>query len=144
MVSVVYLVLVLFVKPYKRRDLDNLAIGSQFCLVCVLMGGIVIKLFDEIDELGPGYAQRVLGLSSATHVVPVMLVLNFSVLIIIVVSTSIQSTNGLGYGALQLSGDYHGSIDLSLSKGIEYHLFLSHCWSSAQDQVCGVRSNLRR
>ena len=72
--SIVYLSLVLIVRPFKRDDDNALAITAASLLLATFFAGQLIYLN---DELGPDDARRVLGLHNSYVVALVMVICGF-------------------------------------------------------------------
>ena len=51
LLTLVYTLSLLFVQPYKRRDVGVLAVGVQVALLGVFFGALNIKLYDDLAEL---------------------------------------------------------------------------------------------
>ena len=49
---IVYLALLLGTQPYKRRDLDFLSTGCQGALVCIYLGGALMRLYQDLEAEG--------------------------------------------------------------------------------------------
>ena len=143
-----YLSLLQFVQPYKRKGLNTLAIAAQFSLVCIFLGGAFIKLSSGD------------GVDSATHdgaaasdandanddnvltIVGIMVAFNFSVLVMFVTLAAIQFTTSSVLPSVRLVAS--GQVpELKLDASHRYHLFLSHVWSSGQDQMATVKRELQ-
>ena len=129
-----YLSLIQFVQPYKRKGLNTLAIAAQFSLVCVFLGGAFIKLFsgdgaDANDD-------------SVLTIVGTMVAFNFSVLVMFVTLAAIQFSTSSVLPSVRLVAN--GRVpELKLGASHRYHLFLSHVWSSGQDQMATVKRELQ-
>jgi predicted outer membrane repeat protein len=141
-ISMVYCMLLCALKPFKRRDLDLLSICSQFALVCVFLGATLLRLFQDI-EMGPGreWAVGVLGFESEDEIVAVMLVFNLSALLIAAVGIVIQSFFDHDLPTLRLM-ETREVPDLAVAQGLKWHTFVSHIWSSGQDQSALIKRQL--
>ena len=140
-----YLSLITFVKPYKRKGFNTLSIASQFSLVCVFLGGIFIKLFsgDGVESAThDGAAASEANEDSVLTIVGIMVVFNFSVLVMFVTLAAIQFSASSVLPSVRLVAS--GQVpELKLGAGHRYHLFLSHVWSSGQDQMATVKRELQ-
>ena len=47
--TILYAMMLCTLRPYKRNDLDILAIASQFALVCAFVGATVLRLFHDLE-----------------------------------------------------------------------------------------------
>ena len=143
LLSIVYAMTLCALKPYKRRDLDLLAITSQFALVCVFMGATVLRLFHDVEEEVDGEtATAVTGFSSMTQIVGVMIVFNLATFLVAITGVSAQVLTQKDLPTLRLV-ETSEPPDLDLAEGLRYHLFLSHIWSSGQDQVAIIKRQLQ-
>ena len=143
-----YLSLLQFVQPYKRKGLNTLAIAAQFSLVCIFLGGAFIKLSsgDGVD----GATHDGAAASDANDdnddnvltIVGIMVAFNFSVLVMFVTLAAIQFTTSSVLPSVRLVAS--GQVpELKLDASHRYHLFLSHVWSSGQDQMATVKQELQ-
>ncbi|KAL1499616.1 hypothetical protein AB1Y20_011815 [Prymnesium parvum] len=79
MVSIAYLVAVLACSPYKSRSDHGISAGCQLLLVCIFIGGIIVRLYEDIanDSAGsPALAYRFLGLRSSEEAVIMMILVS--------------------------------------------------------------------
>ena len=141
-----YLSLIQFVQPYKRADINTLAIATQFSLVCVFLGGAFIKLLsgDGAESVTCDGTDDASCASSSTvfTIVVIMVVFNFSVLTMYVSLTVYQLSTSYVLPSIRLVAT--GQVpELKLEEGQRYHLFLSHVWSSGQDQMATVKRELQ-
>ena len=140
-----YLSLLQFVQPYKFKGLNTLAIAAQFSLVCVFLGGAFIKLFsgDGVDSAThDGAAASDANDDNVLTIVVIMVALNFSVLVMFVTLAAIQFTTSSVLPSVRLVAS--GQVpELKLDASHRYHLFLSHVWSSGQDQMATVKQALQ-
>ena len=104
LVTMMYMVLLLLGTPYKRRDLDFLGVGSQFALVCIFAAAMCIKMYDSWDRReGREVAQLVLGFESTSQIVLIMIIFNFSILLIAFCVTCFQAMKHSKVRTLRLS-----------------------------------------
>ena len=141
-VALLYLILVLSTKPYKRDDIDALAILLQVTLVLLLLAAQNVQLFNSLEEwYGVAATERVLGIKSLDVLVVIMVVCNLLVVgtfvFMMVYQTFSQQSNGL----FRLIASNHPP-DLVLNEEKIYHLFLSHVWSTGQDQCAVIKRQL--
>ena len=139
-VTVVYLVLFLLLKPFKRDDVNALAMGSQSLLTCVFIAAQTLRLFNELSDVG--LARKLLGFSRVDELVAMMILFNVAILFVFGTITVVQIASGRRVRILRLMTT-NEAPDLSLSYGLKYHLFLSHIWSSGQDQVAVIKRQLQ-
>ena len=142
-----YLSLILYVQPYKRKDLNMLAIVAQFSLVCIFLGGAFIKLLsgDGVEfTTCDGAAASDANNDNTFTVVCIMAGCNFFVLILFVALAALQKEFSTSSVLPSLRLVATGRVpELKLEKRHRYHLFLSHVWSSGQDQMATLKRELQ-
>ena len=141
--ALLYLILVLSARPYRRNDLDSLAVLLQLALVLLLLGALNVQLFNSLDEYeyDDTLTQRVLGFDSLDALVAVMVALNLLVLAAFVFMMLYQVFSQRSAGLFRLIHT-NQPPDLVLSENKRYHLFLSHIWSTGQDQCAVIKRQL--
>ena len=133
-----YLTLLQFVRPYKRDTINLLAIAAQFSLVCVYLGGAFVKVFANAttgDDANDGTSTAVF------RVVIIMVVFNFAVLTLFLSLAMYQFAMSEVLPSIRLAATGQAP-ELRLRKGQTWHLFLSHIWSSGQDQMATLKRQL--
>ena len=86
LVSISFLIALLACNPYKSWSDFGMAAGSQVMFVCMFIGGIIVRLFDDIstDTLGSfALAYRFLGLHTADGAVGAMIASTFGMIVIL-------------------------------------------------------------
>ena len=140
-----YLSLIQYVRPYKNDDLNKLAVAAQFSLVCVFLGGAFIKLFsgDGVDNAScDSTAASDANGDNILIIVAVMAGFNLSVLLLYVSLAAKQfSSSSVLPSVLLVKTNL--VPELKLEKHHRYHLFLSHVWSSGQDQMATLKRELQ-
>ena len=126
--------LIQFVRPYKSPKMNTFAIASQFSLVCVFLGGAFIKLFSA--EANENDKDNVL------KIVCLMVAFNIFVLVMFLTLAGYQFSTDFMLSSVRLVATKQVP-ELRLSPGLQYHLFLSHIWSSGQDQMATVKRELQ-
>ena len=143
--AIAYLSLVQFVRPYKRKELNTLAIAAQFSLVCVFLGGAFIKLFsgDGVDGATcDGADASDANENNVLTIVGIMVAFNFFVLVMYVTLAAYQFSASSVLPSVRLMATGQ-TPELELHSGLRFHLFLSHIWSSGQDQMATVKRELQ-
>ncbi|KAL1512046.1 hypothetical protein AB1Y20_005320 [Prymnesium parvum] len=82
-VSISFLIVLLALKPYKRPFDYMMAAGCQILFVCIFVGGIIVRLYEDIakdSSGGPELAYQFLGLQSSEHIIVIMILVAFSML----------------------------------------------------------------
>ena len=93
-VTISFLVLLLVCAPYKSKSDYGVAAGVQVLLVGIFIGGIVVRLYEDIsrDTIGsPELAYRFLGLRSSEDAVVMMIIVSFAMVILLLLSLSADS-----------------------------------------------------
>ena len=88
--TITYLCVLIFLKPYQRRDLNFLAIMAQVTLLTLFMGALNIKLHEDLTEIDPGeghLATRIMGFASSLELAAV--IFSFNMLTIVLCFASI-------------------------------------------------------
>lgn len=136
LITIMYMALLLIIKPFRQRDLNLLgAIGAQFALACTFIGAICLSIYNNLElEGGTALALRFTGFASAMDLVNLIIGFNISVVVIFLGVTLLQAAKQTDTPQLRLVKT-NKSPDLGLHKGCKWHLFLSHIWSSGQDQA---------
>ena len=114
--------------------MNTLAIAVQFSLVCVFLGGAFIKLFsadaDEDNE------------DNVLKIVCIMVTFNLFVLVMFSTLAAYQFSTSFVLPSVRFVAT--GQVpELGLHSGLSFHLFLSHIWSSGQDQMATVKRELQ-
>ena len=124
----VYLIVLLYVRPYKTELVDTLSIGSMFCLVFVFMGATVLELYEELSILyGDGASASVLGFSSQEQIVYVMIALTFVLLLLLTGLVLYHVINARALPIFRIM-ELHEPPELNLKTGMVWHLFLSRAF----------------
>ena len=128
MTSLLYLVLLLSVKPFKEDSLDAFAAASNFSLVAIFLGALCMYTFQEVTlKFGEfGDVSEVFGFSSTTQIVAIILIFSFSVLIILSCTIAYQLWNQQSLSVLRLT-ETSRPPELHLQTRKTFHLFLSQC-----------------
>ena len=151
LLTLVYTLCLLFVQPYKRRDVGILAVGVQVALIGVFFGALNIKLFDDLSELQTAIgaagadqqiANRVTGFASSDQAAIAIFAFNMLGLALFFIMMGYTLATQRDVSTIRLKGA--GSVpELSLGERQRFHIFLSHVWSSGQDQVATIKRQLQ-
>ena len=144
MATVLYLALLLATQPYKRRDFNLLANAAQFALVCVFFGSVCMRLMQDLETvalLDEETVERVLGFSTSSQIVGSILCLNLSILVFSLAGVALQAAYAHELPTLRLVAS-RDPPELELGHGLQWHLFLSHIWSSGQDQAAIIKRQM--
>jgi len=146
MVIIAYLIVLMMAKPYKADDVDLTAIASQSALTCIFFSALCLKLFQELDELElvsniNGLAERTLGFGSQWQVTCAMIIFNIAVLVFFLATLVVRLMTDSKVRCIRLKSG--SPPELTMAPEYRFHLFLSHVWSSAQDQVAVIKRRLQ-
>ena len=124
---------------YKRADVGMLAFNIQAILCLLLLASLYLVLFTSLEQEDVlGLASRVLGFRSRDNLVATMIAITLSFLGGFVMLTLYQTVWFDELGVLRLAGSRR-LPELSFFPKMLYHVFLSHIWSSGQDQVAVIK-----
>ena len=131
------------VRPYKRLEDDVLAIATSLVLLLLFLGTNWTTIFLAIEERYPNenVASDVMGFSHLSTIVDAMLVLVTVALLLFLVGTIFAIRRFAKVRTIRLVSSKHPP-ELSLATGHTWHLFNSHIWSTGQDAVAVIKSEL--
>jgi len=150
LVALMFMVLLMLTRPYKKQDVNLMAQGALFMLVCILVTSLCLQLYEGISgytyacsaEDGDAIANDLMGFSSDDQIVYIMIAFNATVLVCFFAITAWQAWKERGLPNIRLLQTKE-IPELSLGRGQKWHLFLSHIWSSGQDQVATIKRQLQ-
>eukprot|EP00908_Phaeocystis_cordata_P022249 Transcript_4673.p1 GENE.Transcript_4673~~Transcript_4673.p1 ORF type:complete len:605 (-),score=160.15 Transcript_4673:314-2128(-) len=136
--SVIYLLLLLLLRPYKRPELGRLAALAQLVVVFAFFAAMAIQLLNDLDAT----AAVLTGLTSTDTLATALLVFIFAV---IGANLLVVLAQAVSHEELQqiLLVDTSLPPELSIKPEMRWHLFLSHTWNSAQDQCATIKRQLQ-
>ena len=108
-----------------------LAVAAQLLQVVLFIGYILIKTFEDTAADDPQLAIRVLGFSSTSEIVTMLLVFMFLMLVVLLSSALYAMRRDAVVPTFRLQGTGLPP-ELTLKAGQRYHGFVSHAWSTAQ------------
>tara|TARA_B100000795_G_scaffold74807_1_gene53059 strand:- start:1167 stop:3974 length:2808 start_codon:yes stop_codon:yes gene_type:complete len=138
LVSVVALVSAGAVQPFHNFLDDTLFAVTQLVLVIAFIG---VLLMDACNEGGEAGCKR-FGFDSSLDVSIYLFGFNIAVLVLILVSIVLSFFRAVKTKTLRLRAT-NDAPTLELREGHRYHTFLSHIWSTGQDQVRGIKGQLQ-
>ena len=144
-VTLLYTIVLMFLQPYKRRDMDVLAVTAQISLLAFFYGAINIKLHALLNDADPGHlhlALKVTGFESATSLAVIIFAFNLLSIALFFLMTMYQMRVQRDTSSIRLKENSQVP-ELTLGSGKKFHLFLSHIWSSGQDQVATIKRQLQ-
>ena len=127
---------------YKQKSNNSVAIGIQLILVFIFLMGLVIYVFDELADIDPSYPYAILGIYSVWGFVVCIVLFSFVTLVLFAGLLVYQSVLSSEIRILLLTSS-GTPPELSLFPDMQWHLFLSHVWSSGQDQVAIIKRKLQ-
>jgi uncharacterized integral membrane protein len=144
LVSIGYLVLLLYASPYDRPTTALLAIGTNLTLTCTFIAALLIKVFVEVPRTA---AHTVFGFSSAFPLTLHILVFNVGVLaalvlMLLTIGRQLQrDARAARARRLRLRANNEEVRAPSIPSG-HFHVFLSHVWGTGQDQMRIIKQRL--
>ena len=132
-VCILYGTILSYARPYKREDNFRLAILSNLLLTCCFLVGIIIHQCKEEDK-GGDICMKLFGLSDSYEATVVAVILTAAMLISFLLFIIIQAVNELKAPTLRLVST-NSQPYLGMSSSCNYHIFVSHKWSTGQDKV---------
>ena len=144
-VTLIYTVALMFIQPFKRYDMDVLAIAAQLSVLAFFYGAINIKLhheLTEVDTVEMGLARKITGFRSSFTMALIIFICNLTTIVVFLTMTLYQLRTQRETRIVRLV--HNNQVpELTLSEQMRYHLFLSHIWSSGQDQVATIKRQLQ-
>ncbi|EOD04348.1 hypothetical protein EMIHUDRAFT_221124 [Emiliania huxleyi CCMP1516] len=143
-VSAMFLTLLALARPYRRSDDLCLACIANLLLTCCFASGVVIQLCDstaykDMCYTLVGYKTSRSATTFVVVLTAVMLAVSLAVIIVSAVSASRAKTMRLASSMREPMRD-----GITLADGQEWHLFLSHVWSTGQDAVAVIKNELQQ
>jgi len=86
LISISFLVVLLVTNPYKRTLDSAVAAGCQLSYVCIFLGGLAVKLYEDLEsssDCSSGFASQFMGLRSSEDIVTFMIFVTFAMLLIL-------------------------------------------------------------
>ncbi|KAL1498936.1 hypothetical protein AB1Y20_013457 [Prymnesium parvum] len=85
LVSITFLIALLSIKPYKRSSDYMTAVCCQILLVCIFIGGVLVRIYEDIRKDPAGseeLAYRAIGLRSSDEIVSIMIAVSVTMLVV--------------------------------------------------------------
>ena len=136
LLSLLFLIAQLVLQPFKRSADNWTCAVFQLCITLIFQCVLVLKVCNQSSELCEsfGFDERGDGLFLFYVIFAVLVMLGM--LLGGIYHLARETARATGVLCLCLT---RAEPELSLSQGTTYHLFLSHVWSSAQDQVAVIK-----
>ena len=140
--SILWLSVLLTQKPYKRDDMNHFSSILQVLLVLLFTASQSVYLFRKLELYYESESTfRILGFRSLDEIVVMMISFNLLVLAAFLAMLVYQAMTHRVVDSFRLVSSRQPP-ELTLARRMHYHVFLSHIWSSAQDQVAVIKRQL--
>ena len=148
--ALIVLVCTLTLHPYRRADDNMLAVASSLLLLLVYTASIFIKAFEDFNlavtslYLDAALTPRVLGFSSTGGIATLLVMVALFLLAQVLVFAFFEMRREMQLPFLRLKES--GQLPTLTLNSVHqrWHLFISHVWSSAQDQAAIIKRQLQR
>ena len=143
LLSIIYLLLVSVAQPFKDDGDDAFGKACAFALTCLFYFSGVLKVGVLTEDVESTLSPRLSQLYSfdGTFVTVSMIVSVLSALLLAALMTVIQLIVAARVPIIKLEAT-HASPELPLRPSHRWHLFLSHVWSTGQDQCATIKRQL--
>ena len=141
-ISALYLTVLALMCPFKRSDDLYLACMSNFLLICCFTSGIVIKLCDESGAFVDYSCAYYTGLPGSYEATVLVGVLSITMLVVAVLVVAMNIATASASPTIRLVSSGREPA-LELSEGCEHDGFVSHVWSTGQDQAATIVRRLQ-
>lgn len=131
-VCALYLAMVAVARPYNGVADHNLAITANLLLVCFFTGGMVLRLCEE--RRWSDTCSTFFGLDSAYNTSVFVVALTIAMLVVVCLVVASKAWMAVQQPIIRLASNDRPPV-LSLPKRTRFHFFMSHVWSTGQDQV---------
>ncbi|EOD07115.1 hypothetical protein EMIHUDRAFT_448489 [Emiliania huxleyi CCMP1516] len=139
-----YAVALAVVRPYKRVEDNVLAVATSLVLLLLFLGTNWSTIFLGIQERYQGADPAdVLGFRSLNVIVDSMIILVAVVLAFFLVGAIIAARRVAKVPTIRLVSTKQPP-ELSIVRGLTWHLFNSHIWSTGQDAVKVIKGELEQ
>ena len=131
-VTVFYLAILATVRPFKHADDAAFACLANMLLACSFAFGIVLKLCEEGQ--GERTCERYIGLRSSYSASVFVVGFSAAMIAAFCLVTVAKAAAAVATPTLKMAASGRPPA-LDLPKKLHFHLFLSHVWSTGQDQA---------
>ncbi|KAL1495370.1 hypothetical protein AB1Y20_016745 [Prymnesium parvum] len=147
LIALSYFGALLVVKPYKRSDVGWIACSCQIVIVLLLYMSTYAFQLHSLHEAEDVVQQSdlswsITGFRDIDHLSAVVIVILLGFLAGLLILTLYQLFASYDAAILMLVSNRQPP-ELVMDAGKQYHLFLSHTWSSGQDQVATIKRRLQ-
>ena len=122
------------VRPYKRIEDSVLAVAMSLVLLLFFLGANWTTIYLSIEERHPDSeeAADILGFSSLNGIVDSMIVLVAVALLIFLIGAIVAARRVAKVATIRLISNRQPP-QLTIARGLTWHLFNSHIWCAAMD-----------
>ena len=132
-VSSLYLTILSIARPYKRKLDDSLSQFACLLLTCCFALGIPLKLCEE-GQWGNQTCLAFTGITSSLRASVLVIVITLLMLAITLIIASLSVLQAITEPTIRLAGNGR-EPKCELSRTCHFHGFISHIWSTGQDQT---------
>ena len=136
LISLFFFVMQLTIKPFKRHTDNDVGKVIHLCLTLTFVCALLLKVCNQSSEACESFGFDAKGNGLFLFFVIFSLLVTLGMLLSGIYRLVLETTHATGVLQWRATGEVP---ELSLSQGATYHLFLSHVWSSAQDQVAVIK-----
>ncbi|EOD14409.1 hypothetical protein EMIHUDRAFT_451815 [Emiliania huxleyi CCMP1516] len=140
-VSAMFLTILALARPYRRSDDLGLACVSNLLLTCCFASGVVVQLCDSTEQCYElvGFSGSLGATTFVVVLTAAMLAVSLAVILVSAISAARAKTMRLASSKREPMRD-----GITLAEGQQWHLFLSHVWSTGQDAVAVIKNELQQ
>ena len=139
LISIVFLIMLLALRPYRRVEDNLIASAAQASCVFVFIGAMLTRLFADISDVTQNGLSRtvssIMAFRSVDAIAAALVIVTLGVLICILV-VMLLLVQKEGRMPTIRTAQTNSAPELSLPQGGKWHCFLSHVWSTAQVKLC--------
>ncbi|EOD36875.1 hypothetical protein EMIHUDRAFT_201153 [Emiliania huxleyi CCMP1516] len=151
-VSVLFLISQMLLVPYKAEVIQFLSCAAQLVIIVLLIGSTFMYLHEQFSV---AIASAAVETGDTDPVVSVLVfesleniaVLCFAAMAVLALGLSALTVRSMvlrGKDELLRLKATKARPQVSIARGLKYHLFLSHIWGTGQDQVAVIKRQLLR
>ncbi|EOD35585.1 hypothetical protein EMIHUDRAFT_98575 [Emiliania huxleyi CCMP1516] len=141
-VSATFLTLLALARPYRRSDDLYLACVANLLLTCCFASGVVIQLCDSTEYEDMCY--KLVGYKTSRSATIFVVVLTAAMLAVSIAIILVSTVSAARAKTMRLASSKREPMrdGITLADGQQWHLFLSHVWSTGQDAVAVIKNEL--
>jgi hypothetical protein len=140
-VIIVHIILLAHFKPYKNLKHTLLALFTYTMMLFVFLGGLMLKVKTEVPK-GSIFRKGI-----STQKVAVCLIFALVSVVVLALAMALDEVNKAARAPVMRHHKEHTKrrkpvVFPNYSEASRFHLFLSHVWSTGQDQVLAIKKEL--